>query len=95
MKELIIVSIFLLSISTAFAQTYDYCSDNSTLIKIREVTVNVPQTNRTRTINVTETVHCDYGCSSNVCRQSPWIMYGIIFGLIIVASIIYILITHR
>jgi hypothetical protein len=94
-KLLIAFVLFLLTVSSAYAKTEKYCSDNSTLMQIRDVTVNVPQTNRTRTLNVTETVHCDYGCRNNECVQPPWIIYAIVFGLIIIAAVFYILITHK
>jgi hypothetical protein len=89
-KALILIAVLMLSISPVFAETIQYCSSNVTMTRIKEVTVNIPQRNITRTLNSTENVYCPYGCSNNECMLPPWFAYAIIFGLIITASFIYL-----
>jgi len=89
---LVFISLFLLfPLADAQNVSRTYCTDNSTLET--SVIFHVPETNRTRTLVIPQ--DCPYGCANNECRQPPWITYAIIFGLIIVAAIIYILITHK
>jgi hypothetical protein len=71
------------------AESTQYCSTNSTLTKIKEVTFHVYQKNITRTINVTEDVFCYWGCSDNDCLQPPWILWAIILGIVIFFALIY------
>jgi hypothetical protein len=83
----------LLSISTAFAQnisTYNVCSpDNSTLIHIRQVYINVPERNISRTIESQEVEICSSGCDPerNECNSPTWIYILIIMAIIILVYI--------
>jgi len=71
----------------------EYYCENDTLVKNR--TVDICEKGKCETVIGVERIKCDWGCSNNECRQPPYLMYGTIFALIIVASIIYILITHK
>lgn len=88
LKTFAILSLLLL-ITPAFAQTYQYCVDNTTLRKISESVISVPELNITRTINTTEDIQCQYNCDmqNNVCYEPPWKNWGI--GILIVVGIIF------
>jgi hypothetical protein len=90
-KYMIAPLILLLSISGALAQTMEYCSDNTTLTQIKQVTINVPERNVTRTINVTENVKCDWGCDPerNRCNDAPYIYILIIMGVIVISFVAF------
>jgi len=67
-----------------------YCKDDSTLIVVRESNITVGSS--VYPIIKTEVQKCFWGCDSeaNKCRQPPYIVYGTIFLLVVVASLIYI-----
>lgn len=84
---------FMIFVTPVFAKTYYYCMDNTTLRKISEVKIDVPERNTTRTINVTEDIQCQFGCQNDRCLDSPaknWgIAIGIIFGVFFLIWIIW------
>lgn len=89
-----LLSIFLFPIYS-FADTYSYCINNTTLIKISEVNIKVPELGVERTINSTENEICQYGCDmlNNKCFDSPaknwfFLIIGII-GMILAIWIIW------
>lgn len=90
---------FLIFSPIVFAQgkTYQYCEDNTTLIKKTEITVDIPQRNITRTFNVTDPILCEFGCDNSTnpdqcfrATSTNWfIAIGLILGAIILISFIY------
>jgi hypothetical protein len=84
---------FALGTPPQMSSTEYYCENDTILIKNR--TIEVCQKSKCENIIGIEKIKCDYGCRNNECVPPPWITYAIIFVLIIVASFIYILITHR
>ena len=101
-KILPAILIFLFTTPSILAQftqntsTWDYCQDNSTLIHFKHTTWSIYRADLTphyiiRDMNSTEPEFCTYGCMNNQCVSPPWIIYGLIFGLIILAIIIYAL----
>jgi hypothetical protein len=91
-KALITIAIFLLSVSSALAQTTEYCLDNSTLVSTSKVVINVPERNIIRTINVTENINCPYGCnpSLNQCNINPiWRFLLVCAAIIVICFMIY------
>ena len=100
MRKLILSAIFLIlfSLTTVLGDnitTTQYCQDNSTLIHLKHVTIDItgthPNINRTRTFDVTEAETCTWGCRNDTCVSPPWIVYGIIFAVIIVAIFIFLI----
>jgi hypothetical protein len=96
MKWIIVPIFILLSLSTALAQTYEYCSDNTTLTQVRQVVINVPERNVTRTINATENKTCEWGCDPerNACNLPSWIYIGVIIALLVVAYFVFVKIIY-
>lgn len=80
--------IFQLLIGIGFAQnmtnkTAQYCSDSQTLMKVTIFTWDGTSH------NLTEPKNCPNGCLNDECQSPPYIIYGIIFALVLVASVIY------
>lgn len=84
-KRLIPFAMLLLLVTPVLSQTFEYCKDNTTLVHIKQVTINVPEKNITRTFNVTEDQTCQYGCDTlrNECIQPPFYRYLTILGIIV------------
>jgi len=81
----------LLLLPIADAKTYQTCYDNSTQLIIKEVTIEVKETNKTRTFNVTEYKECFWGCKNNECLNPPWVSWSIIFGIVMTIVIVYLI----
>jgi hypothetical protein len=95
LNKFMALGIFLLTISPmVLAQTQDYCQDNSTVVHVTNVYINVTGSgnlSRQRIWNDMEPEYCPWGCSQNVCRSPPWITYGIILGAVIGMIILYMI----
>jgi hypothetical protein len=96
MKILPIIFV-LLTISTASAQfnenstTVNHCANDNTLQHIFITQLNVTETNSTRTLTAVTYENCPFGCSSNECRQPPWVVIIGVIAFIIFALIIYLI----
>lgn len=88
MMKIIFLAMVLLLGNTVFAQTYDYCIDNSTLKHIKETEIKIMERNITRTINITENENCSYGCQNNQCLKSPNYNWMLAIGIIVVVLFI-------
>lgn len=84
------VVFLLIFLSPANAQTQfetiNYCNpDNTTLIHVRQVRMDVAEISITRTINVTEPEHCYFGCDPerNACNYPTWVFIVIIIGALV------------
>jgi hypothetical protein len=91
MKKALAVLMFLFLLPTlAQAQeTKNFCSDDSTLTHLKTVGIGVNETGLTRTLNVVEEEHCPWGCQDDACSLPPYLMWGIIIGVIIIFAVIW------
>jgi hypothetical protein len=83
---------FALGTPPEMSSTEYYCENDTILVKNR--TIEVCEKGKCENVIGVERIKCDWGCANSECRQPPWITYAIIFGLVIVASVVYILIAH-
>jgi hypothetical protein len=99
MKEKILFAfaiflLFSIFVPRTFAQSsFQVCSDNSTLTHFRFIQIYVG--NSLTNFNVTENETCNNGCQQNACISPPYIVYGLIFGLLLVGGIIVTLFIRR
>jgi hypothetical protein len=75
-------------------QSMQYCSDNSTLKRVRHTDLNVSSRNITGSLETSEDQYCPYGCSDNNCNEAPF-MRGLKIFLGVVGFLLLILLILR